>query len=152
MKRFIYIITILFLLLSCSEKKTNTVLFKEGEELFNQQKYDEAIAKYVEGIELSPNSAVGYNLIGMANRFKYNAEGVPSLREKEIDAFGKAIECDSTFWVAYINLGATYFYSGRKKEAIPLFEKALELNPLHPEKTEIEKMIEEAKLVKEESR
>lgn len=152
MKRFIYITTILFLLLSCSEKKTSTALFKEGEELFNQQKYDEAIAKYAEGIELSPNSAVGYNLIGMAYRFKYNAEGIPSLREKEIDAFEKAIECDSTFWVAYINLGATYFYSGKKKEAVPLFEKALILNPEHHEKKEIEKMIEEAKLVKEESR
>lgn len=149
MKRFIYIGTILFLLLSCSEKKTSTVLFKEGKELFNQQKYNEAIAKFTEGIELSPNSAVGYNLIGMAYRFKYNAERDASLREKEIDAFKKAIECDSTFWVAYINLGATYFYSGEKKEAVPLFEKALILNPEHHEREEIEKMIDEGKSVEQ---
>lgn len=149
MKRFIYIATILFLLLSCSEKKTSTALFKEGKELFNQQKYNEAIAKFTEGIELSPNSAVGYNLIGMTYRFKYNAERDASLREKEIDAFKKAIECDSTFWVAYINLGATYFYSGKKKEAVPLFEKALILNPEHHEREGIEKMIDEGKSVEQ---
>ncbi|TET75888.1 MAG: tetratricopeptide repeat protein [Candidatus Cloacimonadota bacterium] len=149
MKRFIYIATILFLLLSCSEKKTSTVLFKEGKELFNQQKYNEAIAKFTEGIELSPNSAVGYNLIGMAYRFKYNAVRDPSLREKEIDAFKKALECDTMYWVAYINLGSTYYYSGKKKEAVPLFEKALILNPEHHEKEEIEKMIDEGKSVEQ---
>lgn len=144
MKRWVFLIIVL-LLVSCQGKKTSTALFEEGQKLFEQQKYDEAIAKYEEGIKLSPNSAVGYNLIGMAYRFKYNAERDPSMREKEIGAFKKSIECDSTYWVAYVNLGATYYYSGKKKEAAPLFEKALKLNPENPEKEELEKMIEEGK-------
>ena len=149
MKQLLSLIIVVFLLVSCQEKKSSTAFFEEGEKLFNQQKHDEAIAKYKEGIALSPESAVGYNLLGMAYRFKYNAAKDVSLKELEIDAFKKSIECDSTFWAAYINLGATYFYAGRKAEAAPLFEKALMLNPGHHEKEEIQKMIEEGRREKE---
>lgn len=144
MKRWVFLI-IFLLLVSCQGKKTSTALFEEGQKLFAQQKYDEAIAKYEEAIKLSPNSAVGYNLLGMAYRFKYNAERDPSSREKEIDAFKKSIECDDTYWVAYVNLGATYYYIGKKKEAASLFEKALKLYPENPEKEELEKMIKEGR-------
>ena len=145
MKQLISLIIVAFLLVSCQGKKSSTAFFEEGEKLFNQQKYDEAIAKYKEGIALSPESAVGYNLLGMAYRFKYNSTRDSSLKEMEIDAFKKAIESDTTYWVAYANLGATYFYAGRKTEAAPLFEKDLMLNPEHHEKEEIRKMIEEAR-------
>ena len=145
MKQVISLIIVAFLLVSCQGKKSSTAFFEEGEKLFNQQKYDDAIAKYKEGITLSPESPVGYNLLGMAYRFKYNAVRGVSLKELEIDAFKKSIECDSTFWTAYINLGATYFYAGRKKEAVPLLKKALMLNPEHHEKEQIQKMIEEGR-------
>jgi Tfp pilus assembly protein PilF len=42
-----------------------------------------------------------------------------------------------------INLGATYYYQGDKAKAAPLFKKALEINPSHPEKKELEKMMGE---------
>ncbi len=150
MKKLISLIIVAFLLVSCQGEKSSTAFFEEGEKLFYQQKHDEAIAKYKEGIALSPKSAVGYNLLGMAYRFKYNVVGDVSLKELEIDAFKKSIECDSTFWTAYINLGATYFYAGRKTEAVPVLEKALMLNPEHQEKEEIQKMIEEGRREEEE--
>jgi tetratricopeptide (TPR) repeat protein len=149
MKQLICLIIVVFLLVSCQGEKSSTAFFEEGKKLFNQQKYDDAIAKYKEGIALSPKSAVGYNLLGMAYRVKYTAVTDVSLKELEIDAFKTSIECDSTFWVAYINLGATYFYAGKKKEAVPLFEKALMLNPEHHEKEKIQKMIEEGRLEEE---
>jgi tetratricopeptide (TPR) repeat protein len=140
----------ILLVLSCQGKRSSTVFFEEGQKLFEEKKYDEAIAKYQEGLELSPNSAEGYNLLGMAYRFKYNAEQEPSLKEEEIKAFTKAVELDSTFWVAYVNLGATYYYSGRKKEAVPYFERALELYPEHHEREQMLRMIDEGKTDKEE--
>jgi tetratricopeptide (TPR) repeat protein len=145
MRRFVPLMIAFVLLISCQGKKSSTALLEEGQKLFGQKKYDEAIAKYNQALEISPNSAVAYNLLGMAYRFKYNAERDRSLREKEIEAFKKAIECDSTYWIAHINLASTYYYSGNEEEAIPLFEKGLELNPEHPEKEQIEKMIEEFK-------
>jgi Tfp pilus assembly protein PilF len=45
--------------------------------------------------------------------------------------------------VALINLGATYYHQGQKAKAAPLFKKALALNPEHPEKAQLENMIQE---------
>ncbi len=53
------------------------------------------------------------------------------------------MELDPKYWVAMINLGATYYFRGEKAKAAPWFKKALALNPDHPEKAQIEKMIAE---------
>lgn len=110
---------------------------------FQQQKYDEAIANYEKAITLQPRAAAAYNMIGMAYRFKYNKLGVPEFRQKEMAAFQKAVEIDPQNWVALINLATDYYADGQKAKAAPLFKKALELNPNHPEKLALQKMIEE---------
>jgi cytochrome c-type biogenesis protein CcmH/NrfG len=56
-------------------------------------------------------------------------------------AFQKAVEIDPKNWVAMINLATDYYAEGQKAKAVPLFKKALELNPNHPEKAEIQKLI-----------
>jgi tetratricopeptide (TPR) repeat protein len=110
---------------------------------FQQQKYDEAISNYEKAIKLQPRAAAAYNMIGMAYRFKYNKLGVPEFREKEIAAFQKAVEIDPKNWVALINLATDYYAAGQKAKAAPLFKKALELHPDHPEKLALQRMIEE---------
>jgi tetratricopeptide (TPR) repeat protein len=110
---------------------------------FQKQKYDEAIANYEKAIKLQPRAAAAYNMMGMAYRFKYNKLGVPEFREKEMAAFAKAIEIDPKNWVAMINLATDYYSTGQKAKAAPLFKKALALNPSHPEKLAIQKMIAE---------
>jgi tetratricopeptide (TPR) repeat protein len=130
------------LILGCGGESADKYA-QEGVAYFQQQKYDEAIASYQKAINLDPKAAGVYNLLGMAYRFKYNQLGNPEFREKEITAFRRALEVDPNFWVAMINLGATYYYMGEKAKAAPLFKKALELNPTHPEKAEIEKLIVE---------
>ena len=47
-----------------------------------------------------------------------------------------------------MNLGATYYYRGEKKEAVPYFKQALEFFPEHHEKEQILKMIDEGKAEK----
>ncbi len=110
---------------------------------FQHQRYDEAIANYEKAIKLQPRAAAAYNMLGMAYRFKYNKLGVPEFREKEMAAFQKAVEIDPNNWVALINLATDYYAGGQKAKAAPLFKKALELNPNHPEKLALQKMIEE---------
>jgi tetratricopeptide (TPR) repeat protein len=110
---------------------------------FQQQRYDEAIANYEKAIKLQPRAAAAYNMMGMAYRFKYNKVGVPEFRQKEMAAFEKAVEIDPKNWVALINLGTDYYAEGQKAKAAPLFKKALELNPGHPEKLALQKMIEQ---------
>ena len=94
-------------------------------------------------LTLGAKSAGAYNMLGMAYRFKFQKTGKPELQENEIDAFQKALEIDPKYWVAMINLGTTYYSRGEKSKAAPWFKKALALNPSHPEKAQLEKMIGE---------
>ena len=142
MFRLILITVLLAALLGCGGDSAEKYM-QEGLANFQQQKYDEAIANYEKAIKLQPRASAAYNMIGMAYRFKYNQLRVPEFRQKEIAAFQKAVEIDPKNWVAMINLATDYYADGQKDKAVPLFKKALELNPNHPEKAQIQKLIEE---------
>ena len=118
-------------------------LLQEGERHFMQQNFEGAILSFQKATELEPKSGLAYNVLGMAFRMRYHQVASKELKDKEIAAFSKAIEVDPGFWPALINLGATYYYMGEKGKAAPLFKKALAINPQHPEKAQIEKMIAE---------
>ena len=118
-------------------------LVEEGVDQMQKRQYDQAIAIFQKALQEEPQSANIYNLMGMAYRFKYNQVRSQDLKNKEIAAFKKAVKIDPNYWVALINLGATYYYMGEKDKAAPLFKKALSLNPNHPEKAQLEKMIQE---------
>jgi tetratricopeptide (TPR) repeat protein len=140
MFRIILTSLLLAALMGCGGDSADKYM-QEGFVNFQQQKYDEAIASYEKAVKLQPRAAAAYNMIGMAYRFKYNQLGVPEFRQKEMAAFQKAVEVDPKNWVAMINLATDYYTDGQRAKAAPLFKKALELNPDHPEKAEIQKMI-----------
>jgi tetratricopeptide (TPR) repeat protein len=142
MRRLILAVTALLVLMGCAREDPDKYL-QEGVAHFEKQDYDQAIASYQKALKLAPKNAIAYNLLGMAYRMKFQQLRSPELKAQEIAAFEKAIEIDPSYWVAYINLGATYFYQGDKTKAAPLFKKALDLKPDHPEKAQIEKMIAE---------
>jgi tetratricopeptide (TPR) repeat protein len=127
----------------CRAQNQAEKLLEHGAGLMQKKQYDKAIATFKQAIKAEPKSAVTYNLLGMAYRFKYNQVRSQDLKNQEIAAFKKAIEIDPNYWVALINLGATYYYLGEKAKAAPLFKKALSLNPNHPDKAQLEKMIQE---------
>ncbi len=116
---------------------------ERGADQMEKKHYDQAIASLKQAVQADPKSADAYNLLGMAYRHRYNQVHIKDLKNKEVAAFQKAIEVDPNNWVALINLGSTYYYMGEKDKAAPLFKKALSLNPNHPEKAELEKMIQE---------
>jgi Flp pilus assembly protein TadD len=118
-------------------------LLEQGALQMQRQQFDEAIATFQKALKEEPQSAVTYNLLGMAYRLKYNQVRNQELKKQEIEAFQKAVKIDPTYWVALINLGATYYYLGDKAKAAPLFKKALTLNPNHPERAQFEKMMRE---------
>lgn len=143
MVRLMLMLILLAVLMGCGGGDNAEKYMQEGLVHFQLNDYDKAIASYQKAIKLEPRAAAAYNMLGMACRFKYNQLRDPEMRRQEIDAFQKAIDIDPKFWVAMINLGATYYGEGDKAKAAPLFQKALELNPQHPEKAQIEKMIAE---------
>jgi tetratricopeptide (TPR) repeat protein len=142
MFRLMLFLELLAALMGCGGESAEKYM-QAGFVNFQHQNYDEAIANYEKAIKLQPRAAAAYNMIGMAYRFKFNKLGVPEFREKEIAAFQKAVEIDPKNWVALINLGTDYYAEGQKAKAAPLFKRALELNPDHPEKPALQKMIAE---------
>ncbi len=118
-------------------------LLEQGALQMQRQQFDEAIATFQKALKEEPQSAVTYNLLGMTYRLTYNQVRNQELKRQEIESFKKAVEIDPTYWVALINLGATYYYQGDKAKAAPLFKKALTLNPNHPERAQFEKMMRE---------
>jgi tetratricopeptide (TPR) repeat protein len=143
MYKFILAVVVLLLLGSCGGGETPEKYMQAGFNHFQKQEYDQAIANYQKVVALDPKAAAAYNMIGMAYRLKANQQGLPELRPKEIAAFQKSLEADPNYWVAMINLGATFYYRGEKAKAAPLFKKALSLHPRHPEKEQLQKMIAE---------
>lgn len=141
---FVLLIAVIMTFQSCGNKEMNAGdFFQEGQKLFQQQKYAEAITKYEKGLDKEPDNAIGYNLMGMAYRFRFNQTGTQEFKEKEIAAFKKAVELDPKYWIAYKNLSASLYYEGRKKEAVPYIEKSLELQPNDPEKALLQKWLKE---------
>jgi tetratricopeptide (TPR) repeat protein len=139
-------VTALVSMSACSgREKADEDLFNEGVQLFQQGKYDKAIEKYLEGLRKDPDNHAGYNLLGMAYRFRFNQLGAQKYKALEIEAFKKAIELEPDFWGAYKNLAASLYYQGRKKEAVPYLEKALKLQQNDPEKELILQWIQEGK-------
>lgn len=145
----LFIVILALIVISCGKEENADQLFTEGAKCIEQGQYDKAIEYYQRGIKADPKSAMGHNLLGMAYRFKFNQTGEQHWREKEIGSFKKAIEIAPDFAVALVNLGATYYYSGKKDMAVPYFEHALEVYPEHPEAEQIEQMIAEGKNLKE---
>jgi tetratricopeptide (TPR) repeat protein len=135
---------------ACQSKKEGPAadptqsFLEKGQEAFKQGKYDQALQAYDEALKKEPRSAVIHNLKGMAYRFQYNQLRSPDLKEKEIAAFAKAIEMDPKFIPALVNLGSTYYFSDKKKEAAEQFKKVLQIMPQHPEAEQLKKMIAEA--------
>ncbi len=122
-----------------------------GMQAFKAGQLDKAIEHYQRAVKEKPRSAVVHNLLGMAYRFQYNKKPSPELKNKEIAAFEKAIECDPKFAVALVNLGSTHYYMGDKEKAAVQFKKTLEVMPKHPQAAELKKMIAEAEPKKPEA-
>lgn len=142
MWRMILAAMLLLTLAACADQSEQYL--QEGFTYFQQHDYDKAIESYEKAIAMGTKSAAAFNMLGMAYRFKFQQTGSPELQQNELDAFQKAVNVDPKYWVAMVNLGTTYYARGEKAQAAVWFKKALALNPNHPEKAKLEKMIAEA--------
>jgi tetratricopeptide (TPR) repeat protein len=99
--------------------------------LFEQTDWEGAIRFYTAAISIRPNSAVAHNNIGLAEKRHLNPhESLAGGREKAIGRFRRAIEIDSKFADAYMNLGAALStWQEKWGEAEASYRKAIELDP-----------------------
>lgn len=136
--------------------ETSAVLFYQGVASLKKGKYEEAIQKYDEALELNPNHEEFYTNRGIAKNFLgqyqeaiadydkaidlnpndaelYNNRGVAKnnlkLHRKAIADHDKAIELNPNYAEAYNNRGIAKNNWGQYQEAITDYDKAVELKP-----------------------
>ena len=132
------------LYLAFRDRESASSLFDRGARAFEEGRYDEAIDLYKKALEKEPESSIGYNLLGMGYRFLYLQARNTGYREKEVEAFRRAIELDPRNVAALVNLGATLYDQGDRAEAAAFLQKALDVYPDHPDRAQIEEMIRQA--------
>ena len=94
MKKYLFMI-ILLIICGCSSQNNNVQeLLNEGASLFQKGDYDAAIQKYNEALQIDSNNSVGYNLLGMAYRFKFNQTGTQEYKDKVLSA--------KTSWTVFV--------------------------------------------------
>ena len=102
---------------------TASSYFNLGLALHRQEKYEEALQNFLQAVELVPDDAEYWDLVGNAH-----------LELKQLDeaqkALEKAIEIDPTYPPATYDLGVVFSRTkGRENEAMKLFKQAITLNP-----------------------
>ncbi|MDD5116547.1 MAG: tetratricopeptide repeat protein [Candidatus Omnitrophica bacterium] len=102
-------------------KETAVSLFSSLK-LLEEGKTEEALAGLVKTIEISPNYARPYNILGVV----YTSQGET---DKGARYFEKAIEINPGYSDAYYNLAAAQEALSRPDEALRNYKKSIELEP-----------------------
>jgi tetratricopeptide (TPR) repeat protein len=97
-------------------------LIKQGDDLYKQGRYDEAIAAFTKAIELNSRNGVAFRKRGEA---KY---GQSDLQGAIVDA-GKAILLDPMDYISYSLRGVCLFVLGRYDESLEDCETAISIEP-----------------------
>jgi tetratricopeptide (TPR) repeat protein len=105
------------------EMRYNNKLQK-GYELSANNEVDKAIENYKKAIEIDPQKATGYIVMGSALLNQGNVD-------KAIENYKKAIEIapDKVGAIAYITLGNALLNQGKVDEAVENYKKAIEIDP-----------------------
>jgi tetratricopeptide (TPR) repeat protein len=116
-------------------------LVDRGTRALELGRYDEAIAHLRSALASDPDSAVAQNLLGMAHRFRFNALRSRRDKDREIEAFREAVRLDPNYVPALVNLGTSLWWDGQGSEAAGFLTRALALDPFHPERDGIARMV-----------
>ncbi len=97
-------------------------LIAEGDALYKQTRFDEALSKYLEAIKLKPNDDT--TLFKIGNLYKMTND-----TEKAIDYYKKATSQNKNYADAYFNLGLSYASLNNYRLCRECFNKVISLNP-----------------------
>ncbi|MFB0518488.1 MAG: tetratricopeptide repeat protein [Acidobacteriota bacterium] len=108
-----------------AEADPNYPLIKEGNELFQQRRYDEAIEKFQQVVNSAPEYYRFY--VNLGNCYKEKGD-----YQKAIDNYMKVLEQEPEQTAALLNIGESYVLMDKTEEAIIYFEKVIAQNPTDP--------------------
>ena len=103
-----------------NNKDFNTY-YDTGQEMLNQNRFNEAIICYEKAIRVDPKSAKAYTNLGNAFHFSGNDE-------KAMKMYTKAIKLDEKLPQPYVNLAVMLMNQGKYKEAMEKLKKVVEID------------------------
>jgi tetratricopeptide (TPR) repeat protein len=106
------------------DEQGSQAALKAGNDLYNQDKYDEAIAQFTKAIQMNPNNAEAYQKRAWA----YSDKQEPDFNAALADS-NKFVELAPNDNNAYFFRGEMYLNLKNNDAAIADFDKAIELNP-----------------------
>jgi tetratricopeptide (TPR) repeat protein len=92
--------------------------------------FDQAVAAFEEAIQLDPNDVGSYDEIGWT--YGHHMGEDREVKQRGVDYLEEALRKDPNYALAYRHLGQVYYDLRNYEEAVPAFEKGLELGELPP--------------------
>ncbi len=118
------LIMILLSTMAMAQNNTNSLL-QQGNKLYDQKRYDEATANYLQALKKDPNNATGLFNLGSA---LYQKKQYDSSR-KLMAATADAIKDKGGKSAAHYNIGNTYMAQRKWEDAIASYKNTLRNNP-----------------------
>ena len=118
------LIMILLSTMAMAQNNTNSLL-QQGNKLYDQKRYDEATANYLQALKKDPNNATGLFNLGSA---LYQKKQYDSSR-KLMAATADAIKDKGGKSAAHYNIGNTYMAQRKWEDAIASYKNTLRKNP-----------------------
>lgn len=116
-------------------------MLDQGSRAFQLGRYDEAVSFYQAAIQRQPDSAMAYNLLATAHRGRFNALRSRADRDQEIVALREAVRLDPGFVAALQSLGTALYTDGRAEEGAQYLRRVLLLDPAHPEREQLSRLL-----------
>lgn len=92
--------------------------------------FDQAVASFEEAIQLNPNDVGSYDEIGWT--YGHHMGDDREVKQRGVDYLEEALRRDANYALVYRHLGQVYYDLRNYEEAVPAFEKALEIGDLVP--------------------
>ena len=118
------LIMILLSTMAMAQNNTNSLL-QQGNKLYDQKRYDEATANYLQALKKDPNNATGLFNLGSA---LYQKKQYDSSRKLMV-ATADAIKDKGGKSAAHYNIGNTYMAQRKWEDAIASYKNTLRKNP-----------------------
>lgn len=109
----------------CESTPTGDKAARNGDSLYKEQKYSEALASYFDAQSKGLNAYKEEKLYaGIADCYCQMGD-----YEKSIEYYNMSLEIDEANFEAWVNLGVAHRKSGDRDRAMECYEKALEYDP-----------------------
>jgi len=110
-----------------------SALTERAEACFDKGRYDCAMESYAKLLKKRPTDPELLNRFGISARLRFYVTGEADFRDQELGALRKAARRAPRRTHIQVNFGTTCWEMGLRSESVAAYERALTLEPGHPD-------------------